>query len=59
MKNGFTKTQTSIIESVKKFLATGEGFRNAVVMTSHELGFNDWYIEDTYNSYKQMEIMAL
>ena len=44
---------------VEKYLKTGDGFRNAVVMTSHDLGFNDWYIEDTYNSYLKMKkVMA-
>ena len=57
MKNGFTKSQNEIIDSVNKYLKEGN-FRNAVVMTAHDTGFMDWYIEDTYLSYKTMVIIT-
>ena len=57
MKNGFTETQNQIIDSVREYLESGD-FRNAVVMTSHDLGFNDWYVEETYISWKMMQIVT-
>jgi len=59
MKNGFTPMQNEIIETVEKYLKTEGSFRGAVVMTSHDLGYNDWYIEETYLSYKTMVIKCL
>lgn len=57
-KNGFTRSQIEIIETVEKYLADGMGFSDAVMLTHVDLRFEDWYIRDTFLSYKEMVIMT-
>lgn len=58
MKTGFTKTQSEIIFTVEKYLAEGDSFADAVMYTSNDLKFKDWYIKETYISYKTMVIVT-
>jgi len=55
MKNGFTKTQMEMITTVSHYLDLNESFADSVIYTSNDLGYNDWYINDTYNSYRNMQ----
>lgn len=56
MVNGFTPTQMKIIESVESYLKQGYDLAGAVMMAGHDTGFMDWYVKETFLSYKIMVI---
>lgn len=58
MKTSFTKFQNELILSVEKYMAEGDSFDDSVMFTAKDHKVKEFYVKETYLSYKVNMVMV-